>query len=384
MGMLAECPKCHKKQGPKNNICGCGHNLKQAKKSNKVAYWISYQVAGKTRREKVGKSIDEARDALGKRRVQRREKRFFDMRPDLETTFKDLCKWYLNLETTKDLVSYKTIRIYLGKFNKEFGKKIVGDVKLADLENHQAKRKREGLKPKTIDHELNSIKTVIWAAFKNDKVSGEVLKTFQNVKKQLKAHSNRRDRVLTLEEYTRLETACPVHLKGVVSMGYWTGMRKGEIINLTWDRLNMKERFIHLKAEDTKDREPRSIPMSDELYAMVSRLPRPIHNSHVFLYWGKPIEKRFETGLKSACKKAGITWGREIEGGFIFHDLRHTFITDARKAGVDRTVRMNLTGHAIKDMDQRYDVVDDEDKRQAIRKLESFRKPVTKTVTKKL
>ena len=68
---------------------------------------------------------------------------------------------------------------------------------------------------------------------------------------------------------------------------------------------------------------------------------------------GKPITKRCETGLKTACGKAGITWGRDVEGGFIFHDLRHTFVTDARKAGMDRTVRMNITGHAISDMDQR-------------------------------
>jgi len=69
-------------------------------------------VAGKVYRECVGTSYDEARDALGKRRVQRREKRFFDMRPELETTFKELTDWYLQLESTKGLASYKTLKIY--------------------------------------------------------------------------------------------------------------------------------------------------------------------------------------------------------------------------------------------------------------------------------
>jgi len=99
-------------------------------------------------------------------------------------------------------------------------------------------------------------------------------------------------------------------------------------------------------------------------------------DNHIFLYYGKPITRHFSQGLKSACKKAGIEWGRDVAGGFIFHDLRHTFITDMRRAGVDRTVRMAITGHAIKDMDQRYDVVDDADKMLAIRKLENDRADV--------
>jgi integrase len=93
----------------------------------------------------------------------------------------------------------------------------------------------------------------------------------------------------------------------------------------------------------------------------------------VFLYNGRRITNRFETGLKSASKKAGIPWGRNVKGGWIFHDLRHTFITDMRRAGVPRTVTKSITGHAITDMSERYDVVSDEDKLEAIRRLENHR-----------
>jgi integrase len=37
-------------------------------------------------------------------------------------------------------------------------------------------------------------------------------------------------------------------------MAYWTGMRKGEIWDLTWGKLDMKARMIRLEAEDTRDR----------------------------------------------------------------------------------------------------------------------------------
>ena len=38
--------------------------------------------------------------------------------------------------------------------------------------------------------------------------------------------------------------------------------------------------------------------------------------------------------LKKACKGAGITYGPFAKDGFVFHDLRHTFNTNMRKAGV--------------------------------------------------
>jgi integrase len=380
MAILQQCPICKRLHSLKLTECPspCGENLKKAARSKRIKYFIHYRLpTGKQIKQLVGKSIEEARAADGKRKAQKREGRIFDMVPDSKVTFHDLTQWYLGLDTTKDLKGFKAVKVYLDKFNREYGSTLISNVKVTDLQSLRGKRKKEGRKPKTIDHEIETMKRVIWAAFRDEKVSGDVLRTFQSIKKLTKAHSNRRNRVLTVPEYQTLEKAAPGHLKGILAMGYWAGMRKGEIINLTWDRVNLKERTINLKAEDTKDEEARTVPIGDNLLAVLSKIPKALHDNHIFLYQGEPITKRFETAIKSACRKAGILWGREKEGGFIFHDLRHTFVTDARKAGVDRTVRMAITGHAIKDMDQRYDVVDLVDLHQAIKKLETFRANVT-------
>ena len=93
------------------------------------------------------------------------------------------------------------------------------------------------------------------------------------------------------------------------------------------------------------------------------------------------ISAYFFTGsIKTACDKAGVLWGREEKDGFVFHDLRHGFVTDMRKAGVEKSVRMSITGHAIRDMDDRYNKVDDSDKHKAIEKLETFRASVRQNV----
>ena len=93
----------------------------------------------------------------------------------------------------------------------------------------------------------------------------------------------------------------------------------------------------------------------------------------MFLYRGHPIETKFDKAMQVACEKAGILYGREVKGGFVFHDLRHTFITEMRRAGVDRMVTMAITGHQMNDMNARYDTVEDSEKLEAVRRLEEYR-----------
>ncbi len=121
------------------------------------------------------------------------------------------------------------------------------------------------------------------------------------------------------------------------------------------------------------------IPICPELFQVLVAIPRAIHTDHVFLYRGKPV-KDIRVGIQEACKDAGIEYGRGSRDGFVFHDLRHTFVTDMRKAGVERTVTMAITGHAIQDMNQRYDTIDERDKLEAVARLEAYRRKESASV----
>jgi integrase len=154
-------------------------------------------------------------------------------------------------------------------------------------------------------------------------------------------------------------------------VGYYTGMRSGEILSLTWNKVDLKARCIYLIASDTKDKEPRAIPICNDLYQTVHTIPRAIHDTHVFLYRGRPI-KDFEKALATACDKAGIIYGKNISGGFIFHDLRHTFNTYMRKAGVAESIIMKITGHSTRQMFDRYNTIDAEDTTKGINQMEAF------------
>ncbi len=98
---------------------------------------------------------------------------------------------------------------------------------------------------------------------------------------------------------------------------------------------------------------------------MPNRIQASGKDNHVFQYKGKPITYNFTRSLKRACQAAKIKYGRFVKGGFIFHDLRHTFNTNMRKAGVSETVIMKITGHSTREMFDRYNTVDSEDLKEA-------------------
>ncbi len=381
--VLQECPECHRKVGTQNKKCKCGLNFDKAKKRRKehkkrVRYWIMFRVPNpdgtgrKNRKEFVGFSIEEARDADGKRRGQKREGRIFEMLPLANMTFKELAKWYLELDKVKEKKSHWRKEINLKQFNEVYGDVVVANLKPVDIEGYQARRLKEGRALSTIDQEVGEVKTMIRKAWENDKVDDKTLKKFNRVGKLLKnRNANARDRILSLEEFERLMEELPAHANQVLATAFYTGMRKEEILGLTWDRVDLKNRVIRLEAQHTKDAEPRNVPILEPLYEILKAVPRRIHHDYVFTYAGKPI-KDVRTALRNACEKAEIPYGRAKEDGFIFHDIRHTFNTYMQKAGVREKVIMEITGHSTREMFDRYTTVDSQDTRQAMDRFREF------------
>ncbi len=140
-------------------------------------------------------------------------------------------------------------------------------------------------------------------------------------------------------------------------------MRRGKILNLTWEKVNMKVGFIDLEPKDTKTSEPRRLYFNDVLWDIFKKaFAKRGRSPFVFARRGRPI-KSIRNGFEEALKRAEIK-------NFRFHDLRHTFNTNMRKAGVDQAVIMKLTGHKTLSMFSRYNTVDQGDALEEMRKLD--------------
>jgi integrase len=366
MAILAECPTCHNKQSTRNKLCsgknGCGLDLDKAKRSKKVKYWIQYRLpGGKQRKEFVSYSIEEARDADGKRRVQKRENRIFDMLPEANMTFNELAEWYLNLKSVKRLASHKRVVWCIDTFNEVFGNQRVSEIKPVRLEEFQDKCEDEGLAPATIDLILTIVGTAVRKAWDNDMVNGRAVKTFRRVKAKLKKGANARERTLTISEHLALVEVAPAHLKALLITAFNTGMRQGEMLKLKWSHIERGAGFIRLPAEITKEGKAKSIPLNKHVRKVLERLPRAMHHDHVFTYQGNPIKVGITFAFKSACKTAGIPYGQKVENGVRFHDIRTTVKTNMLRAGLSKTVRDTILGHSLQGMDVYYIKLSDND-----------------------
>jgi len=396
MAILAECPVCRKAQSKKNKRCKCGANLEKLKKQKeKVKYYIAYRVNGKMKWELPDDpySVESAEACLGKRSVQKAERRILDIEPEWNITFKGLTEWYidrlLNAHEARRLRSIETVKLYLNKFCKRFGNSVVADITLGDLEDLQIERQAQGNSPKTIQNEIGYVKSMINAAYKHRKVGIQVREVFSRIESvytKPEKERSRRNVVYSVGDFENLLSHSEGHTKDILILAYWTGMRAGEIRKLTWDKVDLKNRSIRLKADDTKEKKGKEIPIGERVFEMLTahrkvvRIGVAIDKDNPVFPAGRgakgEITRHFSTGLKTAHEKAGLLYGRKVDGGYVFHDLRNTFITDMDEAGVPKKVTDAITGHSDGSMHDHYSKVRIERKIEAIRELDAYRASV--------
>jgi integrase len=131
-------------------------------------------------------------------------------------------------------------------------------------------------------------------------------------------------------------------------------MRLGEIKNLRWDRVGLKNNVIRLGDEDVKNETGREIPLIDGLPALLEQIKRANPNAeYVFLRNGEQISS-FRKAWVIATKKAGLE-------GFLFHDVRRSAVRNLVRAGVPRGVAMKISGHKTEDVFERYNITSSTD-----------------------
>ncbi|MFC1878134.1 hypothetical protein ACFL2E_12845 [Thermodesulfobacteriota bacterium] len=103
-----------------------------------VVYARSDVPCGKQKRLSVnaiegldGHSLDDARAAMSKIRVLKKENRLMDIKQESAMTFEELSKWYLGLESVKKLKSYWLAKLRIGNFTAEFGNRVISTLKKA-------------------------------------------------------------------------------------------------------------------------------------------------------------------------------------------------------------------------------------------------------------
>ena len=242
--------------------------------------------------------------------------------------------------------SWKRDELCLRHLMEFYKGRILSDIKPQDIDDYKTSRLSE-VSPATINRELEVLRHLFNLADRWNKYFGKNPVS----RAGLLPLNNKKERILTLDEEKRLLAACDTYLGNIVTTALYTGMRKGEIITLKWDNVDLESGLITIDQTNSKSKKTRRIPINSTVRRLLleQRL-KSAGNEHVFLSSkGTPYLRQdsLNRAFMLALKKAQIQ-------GLRFHDLRHTAATRMIELGASIVAVKEILGHSTLDMTMRY------------------------------
>lgn len=154
----------------------------------------------------------------------------------------------------------------------------------------------------------------------------------------------RKTRFATVEQVGAMYKAASSHIKPLIVLLAYTGLRMGEALNLDWQDVDLSKRWLIVRKSKTG--RPRGVPLHKavirELTPLMKRQGPVIqkYSKNKTAYkkpkHGGSVAKR---ARNAAATKAGI-------GHITWHDFRHTCATWLMMANISREMRQDMLGHA--------------------------------------
>ena len=175
-------------------------------------------------------------------------------------------------------------------------------------------RRGSTLSPATVNRECALLRSILRMAYRWDEIAKVPAFTM--------AKETARERFLSHDEIARLPEACAkstnAQLRAIVTVGIHTGLRKGELLALEWEQVDLSRGVIAL-GRRTKSGKGRDVPINPAVYATLAPLRQAAGGLDAAgLVWGTP--KKIDTTSATALRRAKI-----LDPDVTFHTLRHTF-----------------------------------------------------------
>ncbi len=343
---------------------------KSGKSKGKWTARISYfdSITGSTRtieraKDKRSEAIDE-RDRL----VNELRKSHGGIREGERMTFERLtevcCKAFYKPATiengvkTEGIRSIASIRSALKNLNLYFGKRRIGEITTESLYDYRQRRQRQGVKIATVNRELEAMRRMMRFALGKGWIVRDV---FFGARAIVTSAESVRTRILTEVEQERLIAACEgervvsysrnhygkqrtvnakltvnnPHLKAIILLAVDAGMRRGEILKLTWQDIDLEAGIVTVKASNTKTETERLVPLTDRAKREIERVRRFTSSSET-----RPFPfVDFKHSWTTAKRIAGIE-------DLHFHDLRASAITRWQRDGLPLAIASKIAGHS--------------------------------------
>lgn len=231
----------------------------------------------------------------------------------------------------------------------------------AILSSYKAKRLEEGIKLNSAAKELSCVRR----CFTLCKKEWQFIKNSPFEYFTMPSVDDKRVRFFKAGEFELLMRHSPAWLRPMIIIARESGLRKDNVINLTWAMVDTGDRLLNIP--HTKNGEPITIPLTDAAFDLLMELKKHkvvfLDCPFIFNDNGKPYtHSQVSMAFKRACERSGIE-------NFRFHDLRHDFGSRLAQAGNSLYIIQSLLGHKDSRMTQRYAHLHTEALKRAIKTL---------------
>jgi integrase len=256
----------------------------------------------------------------------------------------------------------------------------------ARIEKYKAERLATR-KPATVNRELAALRRAFTLAVRRRRISAAP-------QIEMLQENNARQGFAEPSDFEAIVGHLPEYLQDFARFAYASGWRKGELKTLEWAAVDKDNARVTLRREYSKNGEPRVIPLVGELAEIIERQRRRREyetagttalSRYVFHRAGQPIGD-FRKSWATACVAAGFAspkvtrdgqavvdakGDRMMKASLIFHDLRRSAVRNLDRDGITQSVAMAITGHKTASVYRRYRIVNEEDIRTALERVQT-------------
>ena len=328
---------------------------------NSKFLWLQYNVSGQTHRESARTSkVSEARELLNKRLTEAAD-RGSVVSAGRTTTLADLVKTIKENYAIKKRVSARTLEYRLRHVIEYFGAHTKArDIRSGMIPSYIAHRQKQGAAPGTVNRELAALKRAYNLALKYEKVASVP-------KFEMLPEAPPREGFFEPADFHAVRDHLPDYLRDVLWFLYLSGWRTEDVRGLTWGAVDKDLRNIRLPRQIiTNKNKPSLLPVTGELAGIMARAKaaRRLDCPYVFHRDGRRF-RDWRHAWATAVRKVGLA-------GQLVHDFRRSAVRNLKRAGVDDTVAMKLTGHKTRAVFDNYNITSEDDLADAVARRDQY------------
>lgn len=222
------------------------------------------------------------------------------------------------------------------------------------IERFEAWMRNRGASPQTRNHYRSVMRGMYHTALlpKYRTASGMTMNPFRDLPRETVTE---RTVTVSVPDLRKWLANASYHVRVAVAVAALAPkLRLAGVLSLTWaDSVDPELQYITVYRHKTvkTTRRPQVVPISEQL-RVILRDARQRTKTHVVEYRGKPV-KSLRGGLAEAAKRAGVPFGRAVDGA-TFHTMRHTAATMLAAMGESEAIRKDVLGHRTIASTQKY------------------------------